>query len=489
MLFNSLQYLVFLPVVILIYFILPVKVRYIWLLVASYFFYMCWNAKYALLILASTVVTYGCSQILDKRKKPSVRKAALAASLIINLGILVWFKYTNFFLGIAEYIGTLLHVEMNVPALDILLPVGISFYTFQALGYTIDVYRRKIPAEKNFLWYALFVSFFPQLVAGPIERSSLLTQLKEPRRFSFDNFREGTLDILWGMFLKVVLADRIAIFVDTVYGEIGTYPGWYLTVATALFAVQILCDFGGYTTIAIGSAKILGIRLMENFDAPYLSSSIARFWKRWHISLTSWFTDYLYIPLGGNRKGKLRTYVNKMITFLVSGLWHGANITFVVWGGINGLYLVLGEILQPVKDRLVELLHIRRDSFGHKLFWGVITFCLVTFSWIFFRAQTLPEAIAIIKSIFSEANIWILFDGSIYDCGLDRANFLLMVFGILVLLFVDGMKRKGRSIKQAVIRQDAWFRIVFISGFCLFLMLFGKYGPTLDKASFIYFQF
>ena len=337
MLFNSFQYLIFLPVVILIYYVIPKKVSYLWLLVASYFFYMCWNAVYALLLLSSTLVTYFCGLLVERAGSKSQKKIVVAISLILNLGILFYFKYSNFLTGLIMAAGQKMNIRIIIPQTDVLLPVGISFYTFQALGYTIDVYRNEIPAESNFFRYALFVSFFPQLVAGPIERSgNLLSQLRERKPFDYDNFREGILLILWGLFLKMVLADRIAIFVDKVYGRWNVFQGWYLIIATLLFGIQIYCDFYGYSTIAAGSAKMLGIRLMENFDAPYLSTSVGQFWRRWHISLTSWFKDYLYIPLGGSRKGKWRKNLNRMIVFLVSGLWHGANLTFLVWGGLTG---------------------------------------------------------------------------------------------------------------------------------------------------------
>lgn len=325
MLFNSIEFLIFFPIVVVVYFIIPDKIKHLWLLIASYYFYMCWNAKYALLILASTIVTYISGILIDKVKNQTLlKKSVVTASFVINLGILFYFKYINFMLVIFTRIFAKLHIQLNTPVFDIILPVGISFYTFQALSYTMDVYRGEIKAEKNFFRYALFVSFFPQLVAGPIERSkNLLKQLSVPQKFSFENMREGLLLMLWGYYLKLVLADRIAIFVDTVYGDYKTYPGMYLIVATMLFAVQIYCDFAGYSTIAMGTAKVLGVELMENFNAPYLSTSVAEFWRKWHISLTSWFKDYLYIPLGGSRKGKLRKYLNKMIVFLVSGLWHG----------------------------------------------------------------------------------------------------------------------------------------------------------------------
>jgi D-alanyl-lipoteichoic acid acyltransferase DltB (MBOAT superfamily) len=383
-----------------------------------------------------------------------------------------------------------IHIKLNAPVFDIVLPVGISFYTFQALSYTIDVYRDEIYAEKNFFRYALFVSFFPQLVAGPIERSkNLLKQLAVPQKFNFDNMREGLLLMLWGYYLKIVMADRIALFVDTVYGDYKTYSGMYLVVATMLFAVQIYCDFSGYSTIAMGAAKILGIQLMENFDAPYLSTSVADFWRRWHISLTSWFKDYLYIPLGGSRKGKLRKYINKMIVFLVSGLWHGAKFSYVAWGGINGLYQVIGKIIKPTRDKVVSLLHLNRDSLGHKLVRIICTFILVDFSWIFFRAYRFLEAFDIIKSMLTVKNIWILFDGSLYKCGLNDKNFRFMLIGIFVLMFADFCKTKGIKIREVILRQDYWFRWIFIAVSIVFILTFGIWGPNYNEANFIYFQF
>ncbi len=498
MLFNSIEFLIFFPIVVLVYFILPDKIKSLWLLVASYYFYMCWNAKYALLILASTIITYISGLLIEKIKHSDyavskqivLKKWVVAGSFIINLGILFYFKYTNFAIDIVKKVFARAHIELNAPAFDIILPVGISFYTFQALSYTMDVYRDEIYAEKNFFRYALFVSFFPQLVAGPIERSkNLLKQLSVPKKFSFENMREGLLLMLWGFFLKIVLADRIAIFVDTVYGDYTIYSGMYLIVATMLFAIQIYCDFAGYSTTAMGAAKILGIQLMENFDAPYLSTSVADFWRRWHISLTSWFKDYLYIPLGGSRKGKWRKYLNKMVVFLVSGLWHGAQFSFVAWGGLNGLYQVIGEILQPVRDKLVSLMHLNRESLGHKLIHIAGTFVLVDFSWIFFRATGFMGAFDIIKSMFMIKNPWILFDGSLYACGLDDKNFRLMLIAILILAFADFCKAKGIKIREVIIKQDYWFRWGFIAFSIAVILTFGIWGPGYNEANFIYFQF
>ena len=455
---------------------------------------MCWDARFVFLLLASTAITYISGLALEsigtrrlpEGRKNRFKKYVVAASAVSNLGILFFFKYFNY----ALYIFSKLNIHYQAPAYDIILPVGISFYTFQALGYTVDVYRGDIKAEKNFFRYALFVSFFPQLVAGPIERSkNLLRQLDAPAKFSFEDARDGFLLMLWGYFLKIVLADRIAVFVDTVYGNYETYNGYYLIVATALFAVQIYCDFAGYSTIAIGTAKILGIRLMENFDAPYLSLSVSDFWRKWHISLTSWFRDYLYIPLGGNRKGRIRKYINKMIVFLLSGLWHGAGTSYVIWGALNGLYQVAGEILQPVRNALLRIFRLHRESVCHKLLCALVTFILVDFSWIFFRASSAGTAVAIIQSMFTDHNPWILFDGSLYQCGLDDKNFRLMLYGIGILGFADFCKHRGVVIREVIARQDYWFRWIFIALAVTGILTFGIWGPNYNAANFIYFQF
>lgn len=380
--------------------------------------------------------------------------------------------------------------RLNQPTFDVLLPVGISFYTFQALGYTIDVYRGDIYPEKSFLRYALFVSFFPQLVAGPIERSkNLLKQLAVPQKAKFENFHHGLLLMLWGFFLKIVLADRIAILVDTVYGPNYTdFGGIHVIVATVLFAVQIYCDFGGYSTIAMGTAKLLGIDLMENFNTPYLSMSCAGFWRRWHISLSSWFRDYVYIPLGGNRKGRLRKYFNLLLTFGVSGLWHGANWTYVIWGLLNGVYQILGDILKPVRAKLIRIMALDQNSLGHRLLRVFTTFVLVDISWVFFRAQSVSAALHMLRSMIY-VRPWSLIDGSLYELGLNQNNFTLMLICIGILLFADLMKYKGVCIRQVIARQDYWFQALTIAFSVSAILLFGVWGKQYDAASFIYFQF
>lgn len=490
MLFNSAHFIVFFPIVILVYYVLPQRGRYLWLLAASYYFYMSWNPKYIVLLLFSTAVTYASGRLLAAAKNTTRRKLIVAASFILNLGVLFYFKYINMAADILVRVLGKLHIYLTIPSFDVVLPVGISFFTFQALSYTVDVYRGEIYAEKNFFRYALYVSFFPQLVAGPIERSkNLLKQLAVPKPFEFERAREGIFLMLWGYFLKLVLADRIAIVVNTVYNHYTEYQGWYFIVATVLFAFQIYCDFAGYSTIAIGAAKILGVNLMENFDAPYTAQSVAEFWRRWHISLTSWFRDYLYIPLGGSRKGKLRKNANRMIVFLTSGLWHGASIHFVVWGGINGLYQIIGETLMPVRERLIRLFRLNPDSFGFRLYRTLVTFVLVDLSWVYFRAEGFRAANTIVRSMVTAKNPWVLFDGSLYTLGLDGPNFRLMIVSIFILLAADIAKRCGITIREKIIEQDYLFRWVFIACAVVFILLFGVWGPGYSAANFIYFQF
>ncbi len=490
MLFNSYSFLVFFPVVVLIHFLLPKKVQYLWLLATSYYFYMNWDARYVLLLLFSTAVTYASGLIMEQAQTDKGRKMAVAISFVLNIGVLFFFKYFNFAIDSVNLVLSQIHLSVPKPDFQLLLPVGISFYTFQALSYTMDVYRKEITAERNFFKYALFVSFFPQLVAGPIERSkNLLKQVNKTYRFDYDKMREGLLIMLWGYFLKLVVADRVAIVVDTVYGDYAQYGGVYIIVASVLFAFQIYCDFAGYSTIAIGAAEILGFSLMENFNCPYFSLSIGEFWRRWHISLSSWFRDYLYIPLGGNRKGTTRKYVNLMIVFLVSGLWHGAAGTYVVWGFIHGVYQVIGGLTKPMRNQCNQIFALKPDSIGHKALSALITFILVDFAWIFFRAESLSVAIEMIKSMVHLGNISILWNGALYDLGIGFKSFLVLMFGIAVLLFADFMKYKGIQIRKVILEQELWCRWLCYLSMALFILVFGIWGGSYDAASFIYFQF
>ncbi len=490
MVFNSYSFFLFFPIVVLVHFLLPKKVQYIWLLVASYYFYMNWDARYVLLLLFSTAVTYLSGIALEKVQTARARKAAVAVSFVLNIGVLFFFKYFDFAVDSLNLALMQIGLSVPKPQLNVLLPVGISFYTFQALSYTMDVYRKDVQAEQNFFRYALFVSFFPQLVAGPIERSkNLLRQVNQTHRFDYDKMREGLLIMLWGYFLKLVVADRVAIVVNTVYGDYTQYGGAYIIVASVLFALQIYCDFAGYSTIAIGAAKVLGFQLMENFDCPYFSLSIGEFWRRWHISLSSWFRDYLYIPLGGNRKGTLIKYRNLMIVFLVSGLWHGAAGTYVVWGLIHGIYQVIGSVTRPMRDKINEALELDPHSISHKLVSGIITFGLVDFAWIFFRAENIGAAIAMIKSMLHFGNLGSLLSGGLYELGLNAKNIKVLTFSVLVLLAADFMKYKGIKVREVIMAQELWCRwLCYIAAFW-FILIFGIWGGNYDASSFIYFQF
>ncbi len=493
MLFNSQQFLLFFPTITILFFLLPQKLQWFWLLVVSYYFYMSWNPSYAVLIFLSTTITYLSGVYmgrinksdLSNDKKSKKNKLYVTFSLVSNLLILFFFKYYNFFNDSFIEVSHFLGFEAHGSRFNVLLPVGISFYTFQALSYTLDVYRGKINPELHFGRYALFVSFFPQLVAGPIERSAnLLPQFRQVKKFDYNRVKDGLLLMLWGFFQKMVIADRLAVLVDTVYNEPGNYEGVQLILATVFFAFQILCDFSGYSDIAIGAAKVLGFDLMKNFDRPYFSKSIKEFWRRWHISLSTWFRDYLYFPLGGNRVSKIKFYRNIMIVFLVSGLWHGANWTFVVWGGLHGLYLVLGEISQNIKQTIQP--RIAHNTFSYKLFRVVINFSLVTFAWIFFRANSLKDSFYIIENLFVN-NFSKLFGEELYMLGLDKHDFNIAVLSICVLLFVHYLQR-NLSLLNWLSRQWLPIRWGAYLGFIFIILIFGFYGNQ-EKIQFIYFQF
>lgn len=496
--FNSIDFLIFFPIVAILYYVIPQKGKKYWLLLASYYFYMNWNPAYALLILASTVITYisgvvinkvGNSERTDVEKK-KLKNLAVALSFISNIGILVYFKYTNFLIENINAIIGHFGGAVQVRPLDILLPVGISFYTFQALGYTMDVYRGTIEAEKNFFTYALFVSFFPQLVAGPIERSSnLLRQLREEHKFSFENLREGLMIMVWGFFMKLVVADRIATVVDTVFSDLESYEGATFLVVMFLFMIEIYCDFAGYSTIAVGAAKVMGFELMENFNCPYLGQSINEYWARWHISMTSWFRDYVYIPLGGNRKGKVRKWLNVLIVFTLSGFWHGAAWNYVAWGVVSAIIQMMGAGMMPIRTKLCEVFGLDRNTFSHKLYRIVGTDLIIMFTLVIFRSKTLVDAGYILQSFFTTWNPWVLLDGSLYQLGLSQKQFGAMMLSVAVLIVADVMKYNGKAPREWLMKQETWFRWLMLILGILAIALFGFWGYGYDASAFIYFQF
>jgi D-alanyl-lipoteichoic acid acyltransferase DltB (MBOAT superfamily) len=389
MLFNSYQYVLFLPIVLAFYFSTPARFRWAILLSASYVFYMAWEPAYAILIFASTAVDYVVGLQLGRSQRPRMRSILLLVSLVVNLGLLFTFKYFNFFRTVVADVTSFTGASWEFPQLDVLLPVGISFYTFQTLSYTIDIYRGKKEPERHFGVFALYVSFFPQLVAGPIERSyRLLPQLNRSYRFHYPDAVEGLQLILWGLFKKMVIADSLALVVDKVYATPESYPGSVLVLATLFFAFQIYCDFSGYSDIAIGSARMLGIRLMTNFNRPYTARSIQDFWQRWHISLSTWFRDYVYIPLGGNQCPRLRWYLNLLIVFVLSGLWHGANWTFLMWGLVHALLYLSWQMTSRARAAIAGS---GLSSF-HNTLSLILTFVSVNLAWVFFRADSIGDA-------------------------------------------------------------------------------------------------
>src|SRR5689334_12035037 len=383
------------------YFVLPQRWRWAWLLAASCYFYMAFIPVYILILFFTIAIDY-VAGIMIENAQGQKRKLYLAASIVANVGVLAVFKYFNFLSANANAIAEVFHWPYEFPILGIILPIGLSFHTFQAMSYTIEVYRGNQKAERNFGIYALYVMFYPQLVAGPIERpQNMLHQFYEKHELNYDNVVSGLKMILWGFFQKLVVADRLSIYVDAVYNNPENHSGLTLLLATIFFAFQIYCDFAGYSNIALGSAKIMGFKLMTNFRRPYYAKSISEFWRRWHISLSSWFTDYLYIPLGGNRVSVPRWYFNLLFVFLLSGLWHGANWTFILWGAINGLYLIFSLVFKKFNEKLSVFTGLKKNPRISAFVQIVTAFLLTNFAWIFFRANSIGNAFLIIRKIFT----------------------------------------------------------------------------------------
>ncbi len=484
MTFNSFEFLIFYPVVLALYFILPHRFRWPLLLVASYYFYACWQFELLFLIIETTLVSWLMSRIIERSKTQRSRRLALAVTLIVCLGVLAVYKYLNFIIGSIGGLISLFGKEASFAELSLVLPVGISFYTFQTLSYVIDVYRGDIKTEPNFFFYALFVSFFPQLVAGPIERpENLIPQLKEEHKWNRENAISGAKRMMLGFFKKIAVADLLSVYVDSVFNSPKDSTGLGVVIAVLLFSVQIYCDFSGYTDIAIGAARIMGIRLMKNFDYPYRAATVKEFWSRWHISLSSWFKDYLYIPLGGNRCPMWRHLLNIMIVFVISGLWHGAAWTFVIWGFIHGIYQVVGSLTFKKRNKLLSKLGVDEGSRALHAVRRINTFALISFSWIFFRANSASDIGIIFGKLFTD------FGGishTLSSMGLGASEIIISILSILILILLDGLLDYEESCRgSAVMTKDLGF--VYIIWVMLFawMFLFSK-----DMVStFIYFQF
>ncbi len=416
----------------------------------------------------------------------SLTKGAAIICLLCIVGLLLYFKYANFLLNSLNHVSAAIRGEGVFELIDVILPVGISFFTFQAMGYVIDVYRGDSPPEKHLGIYALYVSFFPQLVAGPIERSfNLIRQFKERSLFNYDLARKGALQILWGFFLKVVVADRVAVVANQVYNNPENYEGWVLITGTVFFSMQIFGDFAGYSYIAIGSAKLFGVNLMKNFNNPYFATSIGGFWRRWHISLSTWFKDYLFIPIGGSRVKLWLTYRNILIVFVVSGLWHGANWTFAIWGTLHGLYWVFENVFLKVKLKLVDKYSISFNS--SKLLGFVFTYLAVCFAWIFFRANSLEDALLIISNL-QYLDAAQLFNGYLYKLGLDEREFNIALVGIALMLTLEYLNTRF-DIHKWLIGQWLIIRWSIYLVMLMLILLYGYFNMGDSTPDFIYFQF
>jgi alginate O-acetyltransferase complex protein AlgI len=484
MLFNSIDFAIFLPIVFILYWFVTnrnLKLQNLLIVAASYLFYGWWDWRFLSLIVFSTIVDYSVGLRLSKEDHPTKRKVLLWISIIVNLGFLGFFKYYNFFLDNFITAFSFFGIELTANSLSIILPVGISFYTFQTLSYTIDVYKRKLEPTNDIIAFSAFVSFFPQLVAGPIERAAhLLPQFNKKRKLLFSNIQYGITRILWGLFKKVVIADRLAEMVNTVYNSPHDFGGIHYIIVTLFFAIQIYCDFSGYSDIAIGTARMFGFKLMENFKTPYFSKSLGEFWRNWHISLSTWFRDYLFIPLGGSRVKKSRIYFNLFIVFIVSGFWHGSKWTFIIWGAIHGIILIIENLISFKKTGLTTQLRIVT------LFKILLTFFITCFAWIFFRANTTEDAFFIISNIFDfsqplanniRGNI-LYMDNPLWKL---ICNFILIGALFSVEYFGKFHKLKFTNI----IKKNQLTRWSFYTFIILLIIIFGYF--EIDQ--FIYFQF
>lgn len=476
MLFNSIHFVFFFIIVTTLYFALPHKFRWFLLLVSSCYFYMAFIPVYILILGFTIVIDYFAGIWLEKTEGKR-KKYFLIASLIANIGVLAIFKYYNFLNDNLSALLNSIGYQNYIPHLSIILPIGLSFHTFQAMSYTIEVYRGHQRAERNFGIYALYVMFYPQLVAGPIERpQNLLHQFYEKHYFEYERVVEGLKMMLWGLFMKLVIADRLAIYVDAVYNNADHHTGQTLALATVFFAFQIYCDFAGYSNIAIGAAKVMGFKLMTNFNRPYFSRSISEFWKRWHISLSTWFRDYLYISLGGNRVSIPRWYFNLLFVFVVSGLWHGANWTFIIWGALNGFYLVFAIVTERLRKRLGSILMLDKVPRLNNFLQIIITFVLACFAWVFFRAGSGAEAYMIIKKI-------LLMQGPMF---IGTPSVLIYsFFAISFLLIVEFKSEYLKGSLQFLHSRNAWVRKLSYSFLIILILMIGVF----DGGQFIYFQF
>jgi alginate O-acetyltransferase complex protein AlgI len=480
MLFNSLEFAIFFPLVTGIFFLLSQRWRVHWLLAASCFFYMAFIPAYILILFITILIDYFAGIYLERVQDKKNKKALLWVSILSTCTVLFIFKYYGFFTGSFVGLAGLFGWHLSRHVVSIVLPIGLSFHTFQSLSYVIEVYRGNQKAERNFVVYATYVMFFPQLVAGPIERpQNLLHQFWERHDFNYVNVTSGLKRMAWGFFKKLVVADRLALYVNDIYSAPRSFNGLQLSIATFFFAYQIYCDFSGYSDIAIGAAEVMGFRLMENFRTPYYSLSVSEFWRRWHISLSTWFKDYVYVPLGGNRVSKGRHIINLLITFSVSGLWHGANWTYVIWGFLNGLYLVFGWLTKDWRDRFFAAVGLPVETAVRKVLMLSTTFLLTCFAWIVFRARNMTDAAYVFTHLASGWNFHHIATEQFW-----MRQMPVAVAGILVLE-IGQLWSSEVSVPSLIGKMPIAARWAIYASFVMAVLMFGVY----KQMQFIYFQF
>lgn len=517
--FVSGQFLLFLAIGLIVFYSIPKKWQQYWLLLLSVLFYCAASVRLFGVMLVSVGISYAAALSLEKtadrgrtaddgsrtaekqsaesedavaldadggHERRSGRKSqGLPASGLILGGTAAILVGMLWFLKLAAS-GSVWAARFHIERFAVLLPIGISFYTLQMLSYLIDVSQGRIRAEKNPIRYLLFITYFPQILQGPIPRfDALAPQLTGEHRFCYETFVGGFELMVWGYFQKMVIADRANIIVNRLFGEYERYPGAYMLLAGVLYSIQLYTDFNGCVCIARGVSEMFGVSLGENFRRPYFATSIQNFWRRWHISLSNWLRDYIYIPLGGSRRGTLRRYRNIALTFAVSGLWHGVGLHYLIWGLLHGMYQIGGSMLMPARDAVVKCLHIDRESFSHKLYQRAVTFFLVMSAWIFFRADNVPQAVAMLRSMVTTFNPWILWDGSIYLLGLSAKNVWVLFWGIALLFGVSALQTKMR-LRTKLMEQGIVFRYAVVLLAALIIFVFGIYGPGYDAAAFIY---
>lgn len=473
----SLSFMAFTAVTFLGYFILPLKVRPYWLLLTSLYFYSCFGWKGFILLGLSVLTTFAAAHIVTKLKKNGTKKLVLALTVILNVGLLTAVKYLNYSLSLLGRV-----VEIPIKEISLIVPLGIAFYTMQAVSYLVDVYREKYAPERNFFKYLCYMTYFPIIMQGPISRyDQLADQIFTPHRFSFDRMKSGLSLVLWGLFKKMVIADRAALLVNEVFGNYAEHAGIEIIIAALMYTVQIYTDFSGCVDISRGISEVMGIKLIENFSHPYFAVSIKDFWRRWHIALSSWFKDYIYIPLGGSRKGTFRKYLNLTVVFFVSGLWHGVGIHYIAWGLLQAFYQITGELTSGIRNKFYDLCRVDRESFSFKLGQQLTTFVLVNISWIFFRADGLTAAFRMLRSS-------LFFSGSFLNMGLDAKDWNVMILSIAVLLIVSLMQERF-SVREKLEQQNFIFRYAVYLAAVITILVFGMYGPGYSASQFIYMQF